>query len=100
MKTLFYFAKSPLLHPTLKKFYLAMTKYQGELSKFNEAIVKLGRYPVRFDSEIRMGLQAFKSTSLTKTIDSVDLPIAMFEIPADYKQVPINMTDFRMAFLM
>ncbi len=93
------FTKEFPVNETLNAFYTEMSKFQGGMSKFTEAIAEADGYPVKFDSVMNMSGQKMTFSSVTKELSEEKLSDELFKIPADYKEVPLNMNDFRYAFM-
>jgi hypothetical protein len=91
------FTKAVKRHDSLMNFYLEMNKYQGGMGEFSKEIIETDGYPVKFDGVITMGGKEYKTESLTQEMLEMSLDDTLFIIPDDYKEVPLNLNDFRVA---
>lgn len=91
------FTKAVKRYDSLMNFYQEMSKYQGGMGEFSKEIIETEGYPVKFDGVVKMGGMEYKTGSLTKEMQEMPLDDALFIIPEDYKEVPLNLNDFRVA---
>jgi hypothetical protein len=85
--------------PVVQKYYEEFMKFQGKRAEFTKQLMKSDGMPMKMVSELTMmGQKMTFSYAITEVSEEPVLD-SLFEIPADYKEVPIDMNAYWTAFM-
>lgn len=85
--------------PVVKKYYDEFIKLQGKRAEFTKQLMKSDGMPVKMVSEMTMMGQKMSFKYEITEVSEEPVSDDLFEIPADYKEVPMDMNAYWSAFM-
>jgi hypothetical protein len=85
--------------PVVQKYYEEFLKFQGKRAEFTKQLMKSDGMPMKMVSEMTMMGQKMAFAYEITEVTEEPVPDSLFEIPADYKEVPIDMNAYWSAFM-
>jgi hypothetical protein len=85
--------------PVVQKYYEEFLKFQGKRAEFTKQLMKSDGMPMKMVSEMTMMGQKMAFSYAITEVSEEPVPDSFFEIPADYKEVPIDMNAYWSAFM-
>lgn len=82
-----------------KKYFEEFLKLQGKRSELTKQMMKSDGMPLKMVGEMTMAGQKMIYSFVVTEISEEPIPDSMFEIPVDYKEIPMNQKAYWDAFL-
>jgi len=86
-------------NPVVRKYFEEFLKLEGKRAEFTKQMKKSDGIPMKMVSEMTMMGQKMTYAYEITEVSEEPVPDALFEIPADYKEVPIDMNAYWSAFM-
>lgn len=85
--------------PVVKQYYDEFLKYQGKRSELTKQLMKSDGMPMKMVADMTMMGQKMSFKYEITEVSEDPIPDDLFEIPADYKEVPMDLNAYWSAFM-